>query len=67
MVPVMDVPAGRNVTAGIKPHLAMQACTRAVAEVSAVRVVITASIVAFIDDTAIFNDLDHMILPCGTI
>jgi hypothetical protein len=66
-VDVMDVPAIWYCVTGIKPNLPMQACARAINEMSAVRVVIKPPLVTLIDDTTVFNDLDHMILPCGII
>ena len=66
-VDVMDVPAIWYCVTGIKPNLPMQAITRAINEMSAVRVVIKPSLVTLIDDTTVFNALGHMILPCGII
>jgi hypothetical protein len=59
-VDVMDVPLGRNLSAGVQPNLPMQACAT-VPQHAPARAVIEPPRIAAIHDTAIFNHFDHII------
>jgi hypothetical protein len=65
-IDMVDVPTVWNAAAGIKPNLPMEA-SLAMTERSPARIVVEPTFVAAIDDTAVFNHLDHMILSCGII
>jgi hypothetical protein len=66
-IDMVDMPAGRYLPPSIEPYLSMKARAASIAKHDLRWIVVTAPIVATIDNTAIFNDLDHVILPTGVV